>query len=86
MYDSFGAQFQEFLDSGAFPPQFAQFGGGDIFSLSGAVAIGFVHPIAVGLNLVFALGFRRVGASPASGNAGRSRCCCRGRSRGAGST
>ncbi len=57
VYDSFGAQFQELLDSGAFPSQFAQFGGGDIFSLSGTVAIGFVHPIAVGLNLVFALGF-----------------------------
>jgi ABC-2 type transport system permease protein len=57
VYDSFGAQFQELFDSGAIPPQFAQFGGGDIFSLTGAVALGFVHPIAVGLNLVFAVGF-----------------------------
>ena len=57
VYDSFGVQFQQFFDSGVIPSQFAQFGGGDIFSLAGAVALGFVHPIAVGLNLVFALGF-----------------------------
>lgn len=57
IYDAFGTQFQEILDSGAFPTQFTQFGGGDIFSLSGSVALGFVHPIAVGLNLVFATGF-----------------------------
>lgn len=57
IYDSFGSTFQGIFDSGAFPPQFAQFGGGDIFSLTGAVAIGFIHPIAVGLNLVFAVGF-----------------------------
>jgi ABC-2 type transport system permease protein len=57
VFDSFGAQFQELFESGAIPPQFAQFGGGDIFSLTGAVALGFVHPIAVGLNLVFAVGF-----------------------------
>lgn len=57
VFDSFGVQFQQFLDSGVIPPQFAQFGGGDIFSLTGSVALGFVHPIAVGLNLVFAVGF-----------------------------
>ena len=57
VFDAFGTQFQDLFDSGTFPAQFAQFGGGDIFSLTGAVALGFVHPIAVGLNLVFALGF-----------------------------
>ncbi len=57
VFDAFGSQFQDLFDSGALPPQFAQFGGGDIFSLAGSVAVGFVHPIAVGLNLVFALGF-----------------------------
>lgn len=57
VFDSFGSQFQELFESGAIPPQFAQFGGGDIFSLTGAVALGFVHPIAVGLNLVFAVGY-----------------------------
>jgi ABC-2 type transport system permease protein len=57
IYDSFGSTFKDILDSGAFPPQFAQFGGGDIFSLPGSVAIGFIHPIAVGVNLVIAVGF-----------------------------
>ncbi|MEJ7748187.1 MAG: ABC transporter permease subunit [Candidatus Limnocylindrales bacterium] len=57
IYDAFGAQFKELFESGAIPAQFAQFGGGDIFSLGGAVALGFVHPIAVGLGLVFAVGF-----------------------------
>lgn len=57
IYDSFGSTFKDIFESGAFPPQFAQFGGGDIFSLAGSVAIGFIHPIAVGLNLVFAVGF-----------------------------
>ena len=57
VFDSFGSLMQDAFENGAVPPQFAQFGGGDIFSLSGAVALGFVHPIAVGLNLVFAIGF-----------------------------
>src|SRR5207344_478917 len=57
IFDAFGEQFQTLMDSGAIPAQFAQFGGGDIFSLAGSVALGFVHPIAVGLILVFAVGF-----------------------------
>jgi len=57
VYDSFGSTFKDIFESGAFPPQFTEFGGGDIFSLTGSVAIGFIHPIAVGLNLVFAVGF-----------------------------
>jgi ABC-2 type transport system permease protein len=59
VFDAFGSQFQDLFDSGVFPSQLAQFGGGDLFSLSGAVGIGFVHPIAVGLMLVFAVGFAR---------------------------
>ena len=85
IYDSFGAQFQAMLDSGPIPPQFAQFGGGDIFSLTGSVALGFVHPIAVGLNLVFAVGFARR-RWPASGSAGRWRSSCRARCRARSST
>lgn len=57
VFDAFGSQFQALMDSGAIPSQFAQFGGGDIFSLSGSVALGFIHPIAVGLGLVFSVGF-----------------------------
>jgi ABC-2 type transport system permease protein len=57
IFDAFGEQFQALMDSGAIPAQFAQFGGGDIFSLAGSVSLGFIHPIAVGLLLVFAVGF-----------------------------
>ena len=57
IYDAFGQQFRSIMDSGIIPPQFAQFGGGDIFSLTGSVALGFIHPFAVALNLVFAVGF-----------------------------
>ncbi|MDH4142150.1 MAG: ABC transporter permease [Chloroflexota bacterium] len=57
VFDAFGAQFQALIDSGIIPSQFARFGGGDIFSLAGSVALGFVHPIAVGLALVFSVGF-----------------------------
>jgi ABC-2 type transport system permease protein len=57
IYDAFGEQFKEIVDSGIIPSQFTQIGGGDIFTLTGSVALGFIHPIAIGLNLVFALGF-----------------------------
>lgn len=59
IYDAFGRQFQELMDSGLFPfpREMMQFGGGDIFSLAGSVALGFIHPFAVALNLVFSVGF-----------------------------
>ena len=60
VYDAFGAEISEILDSGLIPEQFLQFtefGGGDLFSLAGSVSLGFIHPIAVGLGLVFAVGF-----------------------------
>jgi ABC-2 type transport system permease protein len=57
IYSQFGAQFKQLLNSGAFPQQLAEFGGGDVFSLSGAIALGFVHPISVALVSVFAVGF-----------------------------
>jgi ABC-2 type transport system permease protein len=57
IYSQFGAQFKQLFDSGQFPKQIAEFGGGDIFSLPGAIALGFVHPISVALVSVFAVGF-----------------------------
>ena len=57
IYAQFGAQFRVLLENGLIPEQFAQFGGGDIFSLPGAVALGFIHPISLILNSVFAVGF-----------------------------
>ncbi len=57
IYASYGAQFRSLMESGVIPRQLAEFGGGNIFSLPGAVALGFIHPIAVALNCVFAIGF-----------------------------
>jgi ABC-type Na+ efflux pump permease subunit len=45
------------VESGLLPEQFARFGGGDVFSLSGSIALSFVHPIAIILTSVFAVGF-----------------------------
>lgn len=57
VYAQFGAQFRVLMENGLIPEQFAQFGGGDIFSLPGAFALGFIHPISLILNSVFAVGF-----------------------------
>jgi ABC-2 type transport system permease protein len=57
IYDAFGQQFKDLMASGLIPRQMAEFGGGDIFSLTGSVALGFIHPFAVALNLVFSVGF-----------------------------
>lgn len=57
VYARFGAQFGVLLDSGMLPEQFARFGGGDVFTLEGSIALGFIHPIAIILTSVFAVGF-----------------------------
>jgi ABC-type transport system involved in multi-copper enzyme maturation permease subunit len=57
IYARFGSQFSALMNSGLLPEQFAKFGGGDVFSLSGSIALGFIHPIAIILTSVFAVGF-----------------------------
>jgi ABC-2 type transport system permease protein len=57
VYAQFGAQFRVLLENGLIPEQFLRFGGGDIFSLPGAFALGFIHPISLILNSVFAVGY-----------------------------
>jgi ABC-type transport system involved in multi-copper enzyme maturation permease subunit len=57
IYARFGSQFKALLESGLLPEQFARFGGGDVFSLSGSIAFGLIHPIAIILTSVFAVGF-----------------------------
>jgi ABC-type transport system involved in multi-copper enzyme maturation permease subunit len=60
IFDAFGAEIGAIVESGLIPEQFMQFtrfGGGDLFSLAGSVALGVIHPISVGLGLVFAVGF-----------------------------
>ncbi len=64
VYATFGVQMQAIV--GQFPglQQFMHFGGGDLFTLSGSIAVGFIHPIAIALLSVFAIAF------PLSGVAG----------------
>jgi len=57
IYARFGSQFSALMNSGLLPEQFAKFGGGDVFSLSGTIALSFIHPIAIILTSVFAIGF-----------------------------
>ena len=57
IYARFGSQFKALMESGIMPEQFVRFGGGDVFSLSGSIALGFIHPIAIILTSVFAVGF-----------------------------
>jgi ABC-2 type transport system permease protein len=57
IYAQFGSQFKELVNSGLIPEQFTNFGGGNLFTLPGAIAIGFIHPIALVLTSVFAVGF-----------------------------
>ena len=57
IYVSFGETFRQLMDSGLFPEEMMEFGGGDVFSLSGSIALGTIHPIALVLNSIFAVGF-----------------------------
>src|SRR5918992_6085141 len=57
IYATFGADLRQLFESGIFPEEFANFGGGDVFTLSGSIALGLAHPIAVALVSVFAVGF-----------------------------
>jgi ABC-2 type transport system permease protein len=57
IYQSFGIQMKGLVDSGIIPKQLTNFGGGDVFSLGGAIALGYVHPISIILVSIFAIGF-----------------------------
>ena len=57
IFKAFRSQISFIIDSGLIPKQLLSFGGGDMLSLAGVVAIGFIHPLAVAMVLVFALGF-----------------------------
>src|SRR5512147_723055 len=64
VYATFGVQLRDLIS--AFPQmaQFMHFGGGDMFTLSGSIAVGYIHPITIALLAVFAIAF------PLSGVAG----------------
>jgi beta-exotoxin I transport system permease protein len=57
IYWAFGSEMKALFDQ--FPQfgQFANFGGGNLFSLPGSIAVGYIHPIAIALLSVFAIVF-----------------------------
>jgi ABC-2 type transport system permease protein len=57
IYSTFGVELQAIIRQFPMMEQFSRFGGGDMFSLTGTVAIGFIHPIAIALLGVFAIAF-----------------------------
>jgi ABC-2 type transport system permease protein len=60
IYASFGKTLGDFIRGNPSFAQFANFGGGDVFSLSGSIALGFIHPITLLLMGIFAVGFSTV--------------------------
>lgn len=56
VYASFGRQYGSFIRNNPLLEQFTQFGGGDLFSLTGALALGFVHPFAIAVMGIIAIG------------------------------
>ncbi len=56
IYASFGRQYGSFIRNNPFLEQFSQFGGGDLFSLPGAIALGFIHPFAIAVVSIIAIG------------------------------
>jgi ABC-type transport system involved in multi-copper enzyme maturation permease subunit len=56
VYASFGIRFSSFIRGNPLLEQFSQFGGGDLFSLSGAMALGFIHPFAIAVVGIIVVG------------------------------
>ena len=57
IYATFGVTMRELIEQIPLMEQFANFGGGNMFTLSGSIALGFIHPIAIALLAVFAIAF-----------------------------
>jgi ABC-2 type transport system permease protein len=57
IYHAFGIQMKALVDSGIIPKQLTNFGGADVFSLGGSIALGYLHPISIILVSIFAIGF-----------------------------
>jgi ABC-2 type transport system permease protein len=55
IYSAFGQQLADIVNQFPAMQQFMRFGGGDMFSLSGTIAVGYIHPIAIALLSVFAI-------------------------------
>jgi ABC-2 type transport system permease protein len=56
VYSSFGKTYGSFIKNNPLLSQFSQFGGGDLFSLAGAMALAFIHPFAIAVIGIIAVG------------------------------
>jgi ABC-2 type transport system permease protein len=56
IYASFSDAIRELANSGAIPRQLMNFGSGTLFTLPGAITLGFQHPIAIAFLGIFAVG------------------------------
>jgi beta-exotoxin I transport system permease protein len=56
VYATFGREFAVLLESGIIPDAFLRLMGADPFSLTGAVALGWVHPIGIALLVMLPVG------------------------------
>jgi ABC-type transport system involved in multi-copper enzyme maturation permease subunit len=56
IYVSFSDALRELANSGAIPEQLLNFGSGSLFTLPGAITLGFQHPLALAFLGIFAVG------------------------------
>jgi ABC-2 type transport system permease protein len=56
VYVSFSDALRQLANSGAIPKQLLNFGSGSLFSLPGAITLGFQHPLALAFMGIFAVG------------------------------
>jgi ABC-2 type transport system permease protein len=57
IYASFGVTLRDIIRAYPLLEQFMQFGGGNMFTLPGSIALGYIHPIAIALLAVFAIAY-----------------------------
>jgi ABC-2 type transport system permease protein len=55
-YAVFSDAFREFVESGLIPEELMSFGSGSLFTLDGAITLGFQHPLALAMVGIFAIG------------------------------
>ena len=56
IYVSFSEMLREMANSGVIPEELLNFGSGSLFTLPGAITIGFQHPLALAFLGIFAVG------------------------------
>jgi ABC-type transport system involved in multi-copper enzyme maturation permease subunit len=56
IYSAFSEVIRDLATSGAFPEELTNFGSGSLFTLPGAITLGFQHPLAIAMIGIFAVG------------------------------